>query len=324
MLGDRKKNEVIPVENLLLAINCVLPVFLVISLGALIRRDPRFPPELFNQISRLSFQYLLPCMLFHSIYNADLSYAFNPSLLVFLVAHLLVWYGLGYAIFTFTVPDPRTRGAFIQTFFRTNIAIVGVSMATSLMGEQGLASMTIAIAVLVPLYNTLAVITLQTCRGGKVSLKPTLIGIAKNPLIIGCLTGILFLVAGIPLPASVLKALDWIGNTGSTATLIALGASLQFSGLRANWRKLVLANLLRLVIAPGVALAIAIGLGFRGVALGTVLLSTAASLATTSYAMAIAMDSDYELTGQIVVTTSFLCCLTLFCWIFLLKQTGMI
>ena len=311
-------------ENFFLAVNCVLPVFLVISLGALIRRDSRFPGELFNQISRMSFQYLIPCMLFHSIYTADLSFAFDPRLLTYLVVLLLVWYAIGYALFAALVPDPRTRGAFIQTFFRTNIAIVGVSMATSLMGDPGLASMSIAIAVLVPLYNVLSVVTLETCRGGSVNLKPTLIGIAKNPLIISCLLGIAFLLLRIPLPDVLLKAIHSIGNAGSTVTLVALGASLQFSGLKKNLRKVIVGNLLRLVVSPGVALGIAILLGFRGVALGTVLLSTAASLATNSYPMAIAMDSDYELTGQIVVTSSFLCCLTLFGWIFLLKQAGLL
>ena len=38
--------------------------------------------------------------------------------------------------------------------------------------------------------------------------------------------------------------------------------------------------------------------------------------------MALACDSDHELTAQLVVTTSLLCSLTLFLWIFLFKQIG--
>ena len=40
--------------------------------------------------------------------------------------------------------------------------------------------------------------------------------------------------------------------------------------------------------------------------------------------MAMARDSDHELTGQIVVTTSFFCYITLFLWIFVLKQLGLL
>ena len=73
-----------------------------------------------------------------------------------------------------------------------------------------------------------------------------------------------------------------------------------------------------------VAIVCAIAFGFRGSDLGIVLLCTATSLATTSFPMAIARDSDHELTCQIVVTTSFLCCFTLFLWIFILKQIGLL
>jgi len=68
----------------------------------------------------------------------------------------------------------------------------------------------------------------------------------------------------------------------------------------------------------------ALAIGLRGNDLSIVLLCAASSLATTAFPMAIARDSDYELTGQIVVTTSFLCCITLFVWIFVLKQLGLI
>ena len=87
---------------------------------------------------------------------------------------------------------------------------------------------------------------------------------------------------------------------------------------------LLAANLLRLVIAPLAAVLGAVAIGLRGNELGIVLLCAAPSLATTSFPMALARDSDHELTGQIVVTTSLFCCVTLFLWIFVLKQLGLL
>lgn len=311
-------------ENLILAVSCVLPVFIMICTGALIRRSQLVPEGTFNHVSKISFQYLLPCLLFHSIYTTDLGTALEPKLLLFLIGYVIIWYAVGAVLSTLFVPDRRTRGAFIQTFFRSNIAIVGVSMADSLLGSAGVAAISVAIAFLVPLFNVLAVITLETCRGEKVDVKTTLLGIAKNPLIIACVLGIAFLLLRIPLPASVLKAIGQIGTAGTVMTLISLGANFRFSGVRQNLKKVTVANLLRLIIAPLVAVAVAVVLGFRGRELGIVLLCTAPALAGSSYPMALARDSDHELTGQIVVTTSFLCCLTLFVWIFLLKQLGLL
>lgn len=311
-------------ENLIIAINCVTPVFLIICTGTLIRRSGKVPGDIFDHLSRMSFQFLLPCMLFHGVYTTDLSVSFDPKLILFQVSFLLLWFLLGFTLFKRFIPDHRVRGAFIQTFYRSNIAIVGLSMAGSMMGDAGVATMSMSIAILIPIYNILAVITLEVCRGGKVQLRPTLVGIAKNPLLISCLLGIVFLLLGIHIPAPVLKAIGQIGDAGTVVVLLALGASFRISGVLKNRKKLVFANLLRLVIAPFAAVTAAYLLGFRGNALGVVMLCTAPSLATTSYPMAMARDSDHELTGQIVVTTSFFCCITMFLWIFTLKQLGLV
>ena len=311
-------------QNLIIAINCVLPVFIVICTGALIRRSGKIPPEVFPKLSTMAFHFLLPCMLFNSIYQTDLSISFDPALIGYLMAFTLIWFGVGFVLCWFLVPDHRARGAFIQSFYRSNIAIVGISMADSMTGSEGVAAISMVIAIIIPIYNILAVVTLELCRGGKIELRPTLVSIAKNPLIIGCLTGLVFLLLGIKLPGSVEKALGQLGTAGSAMTLLTLGASFQLTGVRENIKRVVAANLIRLVIAPFVAVGGAYLLGFRGVALGTILLTTAPSLASTSYPMALARDSDHEFTCQIVVTTSFLCCFTLFLWIFILKQLAIL
>ena len=311
-------------QNLIIAINCVLPVFIVICTGALIRYSGKIPPEVFPKLSTMAFHFLLPCMLFNSIYQTDLSISFDPALIGYLMAFTLIWFGVGFVLCSIFVPDHRARGAFIQSFYRSNIAIVGISMADSMTGSEGVAAISMVIATVIPIYNILAVVTLEVCRGGKVELRPTLVGIAKNPLIIGCLTGLAFLMLGITLPGSVEKAIGQLGTAGSVITLLTLGASFQLNGVRKNIKRVAAANIIRLIIAPFVAVGIAYLLGFRGVALGTILLTTAPSLASTSYPMAIARDSDHELTCQIVVTTSFLCCITLFLWIFILKQIGLL
>jgi len=106
--------------------------------------------------------------------------------------------------------------------------------------------------------------------------------------------------------------------------LVALGASFKFSGVKTNFKKIAVANVVRLILAPLAGVTGAALLGFRGIPIGVVLLLTAPSLAATAYTMAIARDSDHELTGQIVVTTSFFCCITIFVWILLLKQFGLL
>ena len=296
----------------------------MICTGAMIRTLYKVPKEFFDRLSTLCFQVLLPFMLFDNIYAADLSVSFDPKLLLFLGFGVLGWFALGYALFYFLIPDHRMRGTYIQCCFRSNIGVVGVAMARSMMDDAGVATVTIAVALLAPLYNVLAVVALETCRGGKVDLKHTFGSIAKNNIVRSCLLGILFLLLEIPVPSAIMKGIGSVGDAGSVMTMVALGASLRFDGMRANLKKVAAGNLLRLVIAPLAFTSAAVLLGFRGNALGAVLLTSASPMASTSYAMALACDSDHELTGQIVVTTSFFCCLTLFLWIFLFKQMGLL
>ena len=310
------------IQNLIIAINCVTPVFFSICVGYLIRRTNVVPAETYSHISTVAFYILLPAQIFANIYGAELSTAFDPDVMLFMVVGVLLWFCVAYGSCTLLEPDRRARGAMVQSFFRTNIAVIGISIAGPMMDSAGLACMSMLIAVVVPIYNVLAVVTLESCRGQKVDLRSTLKGIATNPLIIACMVGLVFLLTGLKLPSSIETAVRNLGISGGVMTLLSLGASFQVRGLMKNWKKVTVANLLRLVVAPFVFVVSAILLGFRGNALGCILMCTASPLAAAAFPMAIARDSDHELTGQIVVTTSFLCCFTMFLWIFFLKQLG--
>lgn len=299
-------------------------MFLTLCAGLVIRLSKVVPEGMFDQLSSLSFHALLPCLLFSNIYSTDLSTAVQPDLLLYLALWLLGWFLLCYFLYTRAEPDHRRRGAYIQNAFRTNIAVVGVSLAQQMMDGDGVALLSMAIGIMVPMYNVMAVVTLETCRGERVDLKKTLAGILHNPLILSCLLGLVCLFLGARLPSSVETAVTSLGNAGSVTTLIALGASFRLDGLLKNWKPVLFGVLIRLVIAPACAVVPAILMGFRGGALGTVLVCIASPTASTSYPMALACGSDHQLTAQLIVTTSLLCSLTLFLWIFLLKQLALL
>lgn len=311
-------------ENLIVSVNCVIPMFITLCTGLLLRRSRVVPEEMFHQLSTLSFHSLLPCLLFYNVYSADLTSAAQPRLMLFLILWTVCWFGVNFILYSLTVPDPRRRGAYIQNAFRSNIAVVGVSLAQVMLSQSGVTAMALAVSVVVPIYNVLAVIALETCRGGGIDLKKTLLGILRNPLILACLLGFLFLGLHIRLPASVERTVSSLGNAGSVTTLIALGGSFQFSGIGKNRRPLLFCTGMRLFVTPLLAVTAAFLLGFRGDALGIILICTASPMASTSYPMALACDSDHELTGQIVVASSLLCSFSLFLWIFILKQLGIL
>lgn len=307
-------------ENFLISVRCVTPVLLTICLGMWVRVQKLVPDELYGQLSILSFHFLLPFQVFHNIYAAKLEGVFSVQLLLYLEGGTILWFLINYVVFSKVESDRRTRGAYIQNAFRSNIAVVGVSLAQSVMGASGVALMSIMIAVVVPTYNILAVITLETCRGGKAKLGETGKMILKNPLIGASVLGIVCLILELRLPQPVEQTVKNVGTAGSVMTLVSLGASLYLKGTRRNMGRILFCNVYRLLIAPLILVGGACFLGFRGDALCVILLCAGSPTATTAYTMALACDSDHELTAQIVATSSLLFCFTMIFWIFTLKQ----
>ena len=105
--------------------------------------------------------------------------------------------------------------------------------------------------------------------------------------------------------------------------LIVLGGFFDFKKLGGNVKQLVIALSGRLVIVPLICMSIAIALGFRGSDLIAMLAAFAAPSAVTSFTMAKQMKGDADLAAQIVVLGTLFSIVTIFLWIFLLKQLGL-
>ena len=177
-------------------------------------------------------------------------------------------------------------------------------------------------SVIVPIYNVLGVFDLETFRGGHFDLLAILRGVLKNPMILGALFGVAFLLLDIPIPEPILKPVRQVASATTPVALIILGASFKLGSSREALKQLVACVGARLLVVPGIMLSLAVALGFRGVDLVTLLAIFATPCAVASFAMAQQMDSDADLAGNCVVYTSALSCFTIFGWVFAFKTLG--
>lgn len=309
-------------ENLMISANAVLPMCLVMALGYGTRRLGWLRREEISTINKIAFRIFLPCLLYYNIYCSDLSGSFDPLLMAFAVGGVLLTFGLALGYTLLTEKLPERRGVLIQGMFRSNYVIMGIPVATALLGADQLGTVSILIAVIVPLFNMLAVVVLEVFRGQKPKPLHILGQIAKNPLVIGSALGILTLVAGIRLPHILEQTIQSVSAIASPLQLFLLGAFFQFSGLKTYRRELVTVSIAKLIVSPGLFLGLGALLGFRGVAFVSLIGIFASPTAVNSFTMAQQMGGDAELAGDIVVTTSAASILTMFLWIFLFKSLG--
>lgn len=310
-------------ENLMISANAVLPMCLVMALGYGTRRLGWLRREEISTINKIAFRIFLPCLLYYNIYCSDLSGSFDPMLMAYAVGGVLLTFGLALGYTLLTEKLPERRGVLIQGMFRSNYVIMGIPVATALLGADQLGTVSILIAVIVPLFNMLAVVVLEVFRGQKPKPLHILGQIAKNPLVIGSVLGILTLAAGIRLPHILEQTIQSVSAIASPLQLFLLGAFFQFSGLKTYRRELVTVSIAKLIVSPGLFLGLGALLGFRGVAFVSLIGIFASPTAVNSFTMAQQMGGDAELAGDIVVTTSAASILTLFLWIFLFKFLGM-
>ncbi len=311
-------------ENLIIAFNVVLPLLLCIMLGYFLSRIGMIGEALRKGMNSLCFKVFLPFYLFNSIYTTDVSASFNGMLMIFCCAAMIAWFALLMVVIPRMEKENPRRGVLIQAMFRSNFALFGLPMAESLCGAERMGPTSLLIGVCVPLVNVLAVIALESFRGGRPSVKKMLLGIAKNPLIISSLLGVVFNLLEIRLPSAVLKTVTDLGRVATPLSLVALGASFTFASAASFRRQLILGVSGKLVICPLLMVTLGALVGLRAEMLVPVLIFFAAPTAVSSYPMAQQMDGDGELAAALVVFTSALSILTIFVWVFALKTLGLI
>ena len=309
-------------ENLMISADAVLPMCLIMALGYGTRRLGWIRREEISAINKIAFRIFLPCLLYYNVYCSDLSGSFDPLLMAYAVGGVLLTFGLSLGYTLLTEKLPERRGVMIQGMFRSNYVIMGIPVAAALLGADQLGTVSILIAVVVPLFNMLSVVVLEVFRGQKPKPLHILGQIAKNPLVIGSVLGILTLAAGIRLPHILEQTIQNISAIASPLQLFLLGAFFQFSGLKTYRRELVTVSAAKLIVSPGLFLGLGALLGFRGVAFVSLIGIFASPTAVNSFTMAQQMGGDAELAGDIVVTTSAVSILTMFLWIFLFKSLG--
>lgn len=307
-------------ESLQVSFSAIAPIFLLLSLGYGIRKIRLVEESVFAALNKLIFRVFLPILLFYNLYSSDVQSVMDGKLIGFCVAAVLVLFVIGYAAVHVLTKDHRRRGVMAQAFFRSNFAILGIPIVDYVCRGKTDGRVSMVIAVLVPLFNVLAVVVLERFRGGKVKVGRLLKGILTNPLIVACAVGGLFLACGIRLPSVVEEAVSGLSDVASPLAMVVLGAGFTFSGLKGYARELTAMNLVKLVFAPMLALSAAVLCGFRGESLACVLAGFGAPMAVSSFSMAQEMDADSHLAAQGVVTTSALSMVTMFLWVFVLSM----
>jgi predicted permease len=300
------------------ALKVSLPTFGWVMLGLLLSRLGLLPERWVSTVSRWAFNLVLPVMLLIGAARVDYSGLGDARhLLVGVLATLLTvlcsWF------YSRWRGHPRVlRGIFVQAAFRSNLAIIGIALAVAAYGDRGTVLAALPVALMTVLYNVLAVWVLNATLERDESSAGVLVGIVRNPLIIGIAIGVMLSIFRVPLPGSVVLLGTAISDYFLPLMLLCIGGAMKLSHLRGAGAITWEASLWRLCVAPLLGVLLALAMGVSGEQLGVLFLLLASPVAAASFVMVVAARGDGVLAANIVVLSTLLSMLTVTVGFFLL------
>ncbi len=215
------------------------------------------------------------------------------------------------------------RGPSLSSLVQGSLRHNGFLVLSILQGTFGVAALqlgAIAIAFLVPISNIVSVVVILILvrPPGRTDMKRAILAeIARNPLLVAMLVGVLVNILNVPVPAFISQLAALLGAAALPLLLLTIGASLRFGAIGGNVVPLGLALLAKLLVFPLALVAIGYGVGLDPLALAVLAAVGSAPTASSSYTLATELGGDARLMAEILSLQTLMAAISMPLWIWL-------
>lgn len=296
-------------------LGALVPVFLIIALGAVLKRGLLPEASHWIALERLTYFVLFPALLVVSIARAELgevAVVEVSSALLGSIAIVGVMLSLARRPICrlFSLPGPSYTSVF-QGALRWN-TYIALAVSGSLAGPRGLAVAAVGLAVMIPVLNTLSVIVLvRHGENGAADNRLLLLQLVRNPFIWSCAAGAAINAVDLPIPPVLMTFGDVLGRASLALGLLVVGAGLRLGDLRRPRAATWFTCLVKLVLLPAFAVGLGLLLGLREVDLLIVAVGASVPSAPNGYVLARQMGGDAPLLAEILTVQTILAALTM-------------
>jgi malonate transporter and related proteins len=295
-------------------ISALLPVFLLIVLGFILRRSLMRLDTQWHGLERLTYYVLFPTLLIQTLVKADLSSVpvagVGGALMLSALAMSLLCLALRPLFSRWNIDGPAFTSIFQgATRWQTYVAL---AVSSNLFGHTGLALASVAMVAIIPLVNIFSVSVLaHYAAPEKQSLRAIVMTVLTNPLIWACAIGLAVNVTHLPLPQVWHDVAEALGRSSLGIGLLVTGAGLQLAGMFRPSLAALIAVFLKLILMPAVGVALALWFGISGSSLVIVAVCSAVPTSSSAYVLARQMGGDALLLAQIITLQTILAAVTM-------------
>ena len=300
------------------SISLIIPDFAIILLGLVLSRKGGFTKAFWDGAEKLVFNFLLAPFLFVSVAQSQLAVGESVRFLLTGICAMLLGVTASFAVRYFIKADAVTHASVFQCGFRFN-TYIGFAICTRFCGAEGPSLLAMLIAFWVPISNSIAVSDLVRAVAKRDNqsenrsqlLRTTVLGVARNPLIIATVLGLIFNYLGIELIQPVKDFLSHLGSASLAMGLLCIGAGLQFSNLAKHFKLIAASCLVRLAVVPLMAWIVIQLTGLSGNAAAVVLVFASLPTAQSCYVMTANMHGNASIVAAVTTLQTLLSMLTL-------------
>ncbi|WP_180901267.1 AEC family transporter [Martelella soudanensis] len=287
---------------MLIIFESVLPIFLIIAFGVVLKRVPLFSEAFWAGLNQLGYYVLFPALLVTTLARADFSSLDAGRIGWVTLLAVAAISALSIALWPILKRTGLGRPAFTSVFQTTTRwnAFVALAIADKFAGLEGMAVISLMMTATILPLNIINVLVLVSFSEEKTNIKVMVRNVVTNPLIIAALVSIIINALGIPIYDPLYAALDLLARAALGMGLLLVGAGLVISDALKPKPMVLLPTVLKLILFPLVTYALATAFGVTGMPLTVMVLGASVPTAMNGYVLARQLGGDARLYSAVV------------------------
>ncbi len=305
------------------SILAILPLYIIGGFGFFYNKYCSLQEKTIQQFNAFVFDVLYPIQFFYSIYTGGLSNQFSIKFLVMIALGSVISFAVSFVCAKKSSKEIGQQGVLHQAFFRGNMLVFGVAIASSIFepSQQSFYLVAMGPILLIQNIGMMFGIFLFDENEKEFSFWKVFWKSITNAKILAIIVGVIFVKLQVPVPGFVLSSLKDLSGVATPLCLVLIGAGLKLEGLNKESGKLLIKSIIiKLLILPIIAIAIITVMKLEFVEAFVALLMFATPPSLTTYIIALDKNWDTGLASGMLFYTTCLSLLTLTFWIYILQM----
>lgn len=287
----------------------ILSIIIMIGLGYFLKRIDFLSEKDIDPFNKIVMYILMPCMIFHAIFTADISLIPKLGILPFIILASSFATGIiSYFILKQLKLDDKKLWSVLVTVMIANTAFMGYPVTLGIYGQAGFLRAIFCDMATLCIFLLLSFVLILKFGG---TIKTAFKKIALFPPVWAVVLGLCFNWLNIPIGSVLDNTVNYLGQGAIPLIMVTLGLSIDFSALARSKSMIVFTSIMKLAFFPIVAFLIVNYLGLVDLQYQVAIVEAAMPSGMLSLLLSITYKLDYELTSDCILINTVISLITL-------------